>query len=201
MADQQAEVIRAQMAETRASMTEKIEALEKQVSSTVQETTENVAETVEAARDTVHETVSAVSRTVEAVKTTFDIPEHFRRHPWMAMGGSLAFGFALGLLLTPARQRRAAEPRPAPAPVPEPVPAPAPVATEVPQPAEEKRTNLHDVLTGIKGMAIGTAVGLLGNVLLASAPQDLKAGLSKLVNEISEALGGKPIMTPGSEHR
>jgi len=202
-------VIRQQMAETRASMTEKVEALEKQVAETVHETTETVSETVEAAKETVHETVEAVSDTVEAVKETFNLPGHFERHPWLAFGGSVAAGFALGMLLPSRRSDASAHmtsdgtttPTPyqsamvshqtTPAVLPQATPEPIePVAAT---PAQEKHPNLSDVLSNLKGLAIGTAIGLLGNVVAQSLPHDLRGNLTGLFNQLTEALGGKPV--------
>jgi ElaB/YqjD/DUF883 family membrane-anchored ribosome-binding protein len=199
MADQ-AEVIRQQMADTRASMTEKIEALEKQVTETVKETTETVSETVDTASETVQKTVEAISDTVEAVKETFDIPAHIQNHPWMAMGGAVALGYALGHLLLPSH-RHTMQPTPRPTPTPTPYQsATSSTPTPAPQPAphqEEKREqhpNLGDVLGQFKELAIGTAVGLLGKVLLEAVPQDVRGSLSGWVNQLTEALGGKKVI-------
>jgi len=201
MADQ-AEVIRQQMAETRASMTEKIEALEKQVGETVKETTETVSETVDTASETVKETVEAISDTVEAVKETFDVSAHFRNYPWMAMGGAVGLGFALGYLLIPSQRTPAVVPTPTPTPTPyesathhttsTPTPTPTPTPVHTP-PVEEKHPSLLDVLGNFKGLAIGTAITLLGEVLTSSLPQDLRGNFSGLVNQLTEALGGKPV--------
>jgi len=224
MADH-AEVIRQQMAETRASMTEKIEALEKQVTETVKETTETVSDTVDTATEAVKDTVEAVTGTVEAVKETFDISAHFQNYPWIALGGSVALGYVLGAMLLPSSQPQVQTvPVPVPTPVPTPTPSttscsttssalssmssldrPAstatenqPVGTTHHEPSAEKHPNLSDVYQQLKGLAIGTAVSLLGEMVMKSIPNDLAGNFSGLFKQLTEALGGKPVHRSGS---
>jgi len=217
MADQ-AEVIRQQMAETRASMTEKIEALEKQVGETVKETTETVSETVDTATEAVKDTVEAISGSVEAVKETFDISAHFRNYPWIALGGSVALGYVLGAMLLPNSQPQVqAVPVPTPTPTPSttssstsssglssmssmssPASSSSHSGTTHQESSAEKHPNLGDVFGNLKQLAIGTAVGLLGEVILQAIPQDLKGNFSGVVNQLTEALGGKPVHRSGS---
>jgi ElaB/YqjD/DUF883 family membrane-anchored ribosome-binding protein len=101
--DDEPEVIRQQMAETRSDLTRKIEALEHQVVSTVHSTTSAVTNTVESVKDAVQETVGSVketvSDTVESVKETLDIRRQVDEHPWLMFGASVATGFTAGLLL------------------------------------------------------------------------------------------------------
>jgi len=58
------EVIKQQMAETRTALSEKLEAVEDLVASTVKETTQTVTDTVAAVTDTVENTVQTVASTV-----------------------------------------------------------------------------------------------------------------------------------------
>jgi len=98
------EVIRKQMAETRANLTEKLEAVENLVTDSVQSTTEAVSNTVDAVKDTVenvtesvHDTVAAVkdtvTDTVQTVADTFNLKRQFDRHPWLMFGGAVAAGY------------------------------------------------------------------------------------------------------------
>jgi len=104
------EVIRQQMAETRANLTEKLEAVENLVTETVQNTTEAVSSTVEAVKETVENVTGTVAETVEAVKDTvsgtvetvaetFNVRHHFERHPWVMFGGAVAVGWVAGTFL------------------------------------------------------------------------------------------------------
>jgi len=110
------EVIRDQMQETRTALTDKLEALEHQVVSTVQSITNPVVETVEtvkkavedtvcAVKDTVQSTVStmtgAAEQTMETVKETFNLSHQVARHPWLMMIGAAAVGYIGGRLLLP----------------------------------------------------------------------------------------------------
>jgi len=126
--DNQPEVIRQQMEETRTSLQEKLEVLEQQVLHTVKEagqTVENVKETVEAVKDVVEESVSTakegvqetvatvkdtlsdtvatvketVSDTVETVKETFNLNHQVDKHPWPMMAGAVLVGFLGGKLM------------------------------------------------------------------------------------------------------
>jgi len=110
------DVIRDQMQDTRTALADKLEALESQVVSTVQSITTPVVETVEsvkraveetvdAVKDTVQSTVSTVSnaaeQTMESVKDTFDLSKQVERHPWLMMAGAVAVGYIGGRLLLP----------------------------------------------------------------------------------------------------
>ena len=94
--DDDPEVIRAQMQETRTALTEKLEALEHQVVDTVQATTSTVAETVQQVKAAVEDTVGTVKDTVQSavggvkesvqgavssVAGVFDVRRHVRRLP------------------------------------------------------------------------------------------------------------------------
>lgn len=88
---------------TKAALSEKIATLENQVIGTISETTNAVAETV----NTMQESVAAVKETVsdtienvsEEVASALDIRAHVRNDPWMAIGVSVAAGFATGLYI------------------------------------------------------------------------------------------------------
>jgi ElaB/YqjD/DUF883 family membrane-anchored ribosome-binding protein len=94
--DNESEVIRQQMEETRTSLAEKLETLEQQVVGTVQGATTAVADTVESVKDAVQETVSTVQ---ESVHDALDLSRHVERHPWAMVGGSVALGYLAGRLL------------------------------------------------------------------------------------------------------
>lgn len=89
--DEEPAVIRNQMDQTRADLNEKLESLEEQVSETMQST-----------GDAFSDTMSSVRQMVQSVSHTLDIPSHVQRHPWIAVGTSVAAGFMLSrLLLSP----------------------------------------------------------------------------------------------------
>jgi ElaB/YqjD/DUF883 family membrane-anchored ribosome-binding protein len=117
--DDEPEVIRHQMEETRSSLTDKIERLEHTVEQKVQSTTaavtctvesvkEAVQDTVDTVKGTVHDTVdtvkNTVSSTVETVKEAFDVRGYFQEYPWAAFGAAVGVGFAGGVLIGAGRR-------------------------------------------------------------------------------------------------
>ena len=91
--------IREALAERRAALAEKLGALEQQLARTVQGTTEAVAGVMETVETTVREVRVAVRETAAAVEGAFDLAEHVRRHPWLALGGAVLLGLAVGKLV------------------------------------------------------------------------------------------------------
>src|SRR5439155_3985836 len=79
--DDDPEVIRHQMADTRSSLTDKIERLEQTVTAKVQTTTAAVTDTVESVKEAVQDTVQTVrgtvTDTVDTVKEAFDVRRYF----------------------------------------------------------------------------------------------------------------------------
>ena len=90
--DNQPEVTRADLDETRDSLSEKLATLQQQVVHSVHGATNAVNETVATVKDAVHDTVASV-------KETFDLSLQVKRHPWGMVAGSIAFGYLGGYLL------------------------------------------------------------------------------------------------------
>jgi ElaB/YqjD/DUF883 family membrane-anchored ribosome-binding protein len=198
------EMIKHQMLETRASLAEKLETLEQQVVGTVQTAT-NAVETVK----------SSVQGTVEAVKDTFDLPRQVRAHPWVMVGGSVALGYVSGRLLGRPRHatdRRFREVAPS-------------LSTLAAHPSGERDGGLayreatastgaaasrsadHGLLgelgesfkteiTKLKGLALGTMLGILRDMVTNSAPPQLGPDLAQVIDSVTVKLGGKPIEGP-----
>ena len=105
--DQEPDVIRQQIDETRESLTKKVEKLENQVKGTISNVTETVENLTESVKEKVQDTVETVKQTVSStvedtvatVKRTFDIPYQVQQHPWAIAGCSLAAGLAAGYFL------------------------------------------------------------------------------------------------------
>jgi ElaB/YqjD/DUF883 family membrane-anchored ribosome-binding protein len=215
MADE--DVIQHQMEQTRQSLADKLETLEQKVAGTV----DTVTETVQAVTDTVQETVQTVTGAVqgtvesvtEGVKNVFDVRGHVRSYPWAMVGGSVAVGFLLGSLLGGRRRREA----------PAADHAPAPAAGD--GAAARERTNgkghhprlarhgkerrqqeegwfskltstLGPQIETLKSLALGTTLGLARDMLTRSLPESLKHEVSKLMNDATSTLGGRPIHEP-----
>jgi len=225
--DNELEVIRHQMEEKRASLADKLEALESQVMDTVQGATAEVSHIVEEVKSTVdsvtggvQETVETVKdtltegvqQTVESVKQTLNVNDHIRRHPWLAVGGAVAAGFAGAYFLgRPERStngswdsRRLQEASP-PAPEwspqasrfaetptsrPEPASAPAGESPFGPALSAIEEAGM-EALNKVRELAVGTLMGVVGQVVANSLPPFLKDEASKLMTDLTTKLGGK----------
>jgi len=119
--DRETELIKQQMESTRASLGDKLESLQTQVVGSVHAATSAVTGTVESVRDTIKDAVDgvkgsvqdtvdtvkdAVTGTVDTVKHALDFREQYEAHPWVFFGGSVIAGFAGGLLLHGAEDRK-----------------------------------------------------------------------------------------------
>jgi ElaB/YqjD/DUF883 family membrane-anchored ribosome-binding protein len=101
--DNEQEIIRQQMEDTRTALKEKLETLEHQVVDTVQGATEAVSDTVETVKETVETVKETVEETVENVKETFNLAKHVQEHPWPAFACATVVGFLGGRLLNRTR--------------------------------------------------------------------------------------------------
>jgi len=204
--DSELEVIRDQMEETRASLADKLETLEAQVRETVQTATETVAGATEAVTSTVENVKQAVSSTVENVKETVDTVTssldprpYFEQHPWTALGASVGVGFLGCLLLggsSSERQQTTWAPSAAPSPTP---PGPGP---------QQSSSGLFDAkgifgeaIKGLSGLAVGTLMGYLREMVSTSAPEMWKNDLTGMLDHITGQLGGKVIHHPDLNRR
>jgi ElaB/YqjD/DUF883 family membrane-anchored ribosome-binding protein len=227
--DNELEVIRDQMEEKRASLSDKLDALEDHVLETVHGATSvvsnavrDVSETVDAVKENIHETVESVKEniqgTVDAVKETFNVSGKIRQHPWLAVGGAFAGGF-VGALLLGSSSRKKGYSNPAPhtygtngtngtngAPA-EPVQAPA----KSPRTSDSTSgltyqlgSAASEALKTLEGMAVGTLMGVLSQVVGDMLPTALKEEADKLFGELNAHLGGKSLykldLTPGQSN-
>jgi ElaB/YqjD/DUF883 family membrane-anchored ribosome-binding protein len=198
--DQEPDVIRQQIEETRSSLTEKLETLENQVRGTVENAKSTVEDTIEAVRSTVNETVESVKRSV-------NLEYQVDRHPWAMFGGSVVAGFLVGSFLSRRTSRQAGQAsRYAAGPMPQSFSS-APPAPEVPsgngfgtaaaQPAQPGlldriQHEFHDEIQELKGVAIDAAMGVLRDVVKQSVPQ-MAQQVEHLMNSVTTKLGGKPM--------
>jgi hypothetical protein len=223
--DDETEVIKKQMAETRESLAEKVEALENKVMNTVEgatntvtSTVETVSDTVASVRETVQDTVQSVKGGVrdaaESVKGALDIRAHAQEHPWAVFCGSLAVGFVGGYLLTPPRRDPRDERWPNMSERPGFFPTTAWSGSQEGLPPPQRGTQpsehverpeegpgwfenvsdrLEPALSNLKELAIGAAISLVGKMLVENAPPAMRSDLSRIVDQFTSALGGKPV--------
>jgi len=216
--DSELEVIRDQMEETRASLADKLETLEAQVRDTGQSATETVASTVENVKETVASTVEtvkdSVEGTVETVKSTVDSVTdtvssaasaldprpYVQNNPWAAVGAAVGVGF-LGGLLAGGSSPSTAEPRqshwtPGPSPGPSAAPASAGEESGILSAAKgllSRDGPFGDVVGKVEGLAVGTLMGYLREMVSTSVPEMWKNDLTGALDNLTTRLGGKVI--------
>jgi ElaB/YqjD/DUF883 family membrane-anchored ribosome-binding protein len=203
--DDEAEVIREEMLETRTAMTQKFEAIEDKLASAVTETTESVTQTVEAVKDVVQTIEGAVQGTmktmtgaaeeaVESVKEAFDVRRQVERHPWLMFGGAVATGFAGTLLLERALPAASAAScagvtwQPS-----DRLAAPGPEPSTEPGVLHEVGERLAPVFHRVKGLAIGAAVSMLAQMVLPQVPEAFRGQVAEVADQLTTALGGEKV--------
>jgi ElaB/YqjD/DUF883 family membrane-anchored ribosome-binding protein len=211
--DNEPEVTCADLDETRASLSEKLETLEQKVVHSVHGATSAVNETVESVKDAVHDTVATV-------KETFDLPLQVRRRPWVMVGGSIALGYLGGYLLRRRGSDRPSAKRWSQPAFPggpqiahhrngdingyrsvEEAPPKKPVQEVSQKPSEPGfLSGVHHQfeaeITKLKGLAIGTVLGVVRDLITQSGPEQMKAKVAEVLDSITVKLGGEPIRGP-----
>jgi len=189
-------VIHHQMEEKSASLPAKLDLLENQVIGTVQDATATVANTVEDVKSAVDNVTDSVQDAVQSVKETFDISEHVRRNPWAALGTAFAVGFAGAWLLGPSGSKSSSTSfgslgmGPTPTPAPPPTPAASSNGHGSSSASEGSWTH---ILETVQGMAVGALMHVVSEVATQSVPDALRSDVSKLLDEVTTSLGGKPL--------
>jgi len=204
------EVIREQMEETRSSLADKIDLLENQVLGTVENASTAVTDTVEHVKETVAETVT---ETVETVKDAFNVRKHIENHPWAAFGGSVATGYVIGCLLSSKQETATALPPPAPAFTPRPEEPARSYSNGAAhsnghsrseqEEEEEEGGIVHEGVQMLKGLALGSVMSLVRNLLKESTPSSMFGELAGFVNNVTDKLGAKRLWEneeEGSSH-
>lgn len=210
--DQEPDVIRQDIEQTRESLTDKLEVLEHEVKETIADAKDTVTGTIESAKQTVEDITSnvkeTVQETVDTVKRTLDLPRQVDQHPWGMMGGSMMAGFLAGYFLPGSRQMdrwghrlaQAAAPRAAPRPETLSRPngqAQQPAAANTgPGFLDKLLDQFEPEVNRVKEMAIGTMVGLLRDWVTQALPASLAPKVEELMNQTTSKLGGEPIRGP-----
>jgi hypothetical protein len=187
--DNELEVIRHQMEETRSSLADKLETLEHEVLETVQGATSAVSGTVEAVKETVQDAV-------ETVRDAFDLRKQVERHPWPTLLGAVATGYLAGHMLLPERSNKERALPPSPAP---PIPAAPPAPAAPVRRAEAAPSPLAPALERLKGLAIGSLMALARRFVTRAMPESLAPELTRVVDELTTRLGGKVVEWPEAE--
>jgi ElaB/YqjD/DUF883 family membrane-anchored ribosome-binding protein len=208
--DQEPDVIRQQIEQTRGSLTEKLESVEDLVREKVSAVTSTVERTIDTVKSKVEDTVQAVSSTVEStvdtVKRTFDVSHQVRRYPYAMTGGALVVGAALGYLLAPRARsfsrRSFRESLPS-----YPPPSSAPVSNFEEPRYEERRQQKQGLFASLaepfaaefdkmKATAIGALMGLARDFAIRSVPPSLAPQIEEIVNNVTRRAGGNVVSGP-----
>jgi len=198
--ENETELIRDQMAETRTALSEKLGALEDAVLGTVEGTTRSVTETVEAVQEAVQDTVGtvkeSVQETVQTVKSAFDLSEQMEKRPWLMMGGAVVVGYVGGRLLMspdhkalPPPSDGSAAPRP---------PSRTEAATAAVSSAASTTADWLEELAGpllkqAQGLALGVLAGVAADLIQNSAPEGMRGQLNEMVEKFASSVGTTPI--------
>jgi len=191
--DNELEVIRNEMEETRSSLADKLEALESEFRGTVEGATSAVANTVEAVQETVSTVKETVQETVESVKETLDIRKHVERHPWAMFGGACVLGYVAGCLLGPRRRSRPPAEAAPPAPPTRNGAGHRNGAGQKTSSQTEEPGVVESTFQELRGLAVGTLMSVLREVLTSAVPSSLAPDLAGVVDELTTKLGGKPL--------
>jgi len=201
------EVIRQQMAETRNSLSEKVGAVEELVASAVKETTQAVAKTVEnvtgavenvtgAVEGTVNTVKDTVAESVESVKNALDISSYVDQYPWMVMGGSVAVGYLLGTLLGES-QPHSTGGTASPASTGQTWGASSAAPTSTGSAGRSQTSFLPDswmpLINKLQGLAVGTMTGVIGEMVMKAVPENIKHEVSQMLDDATQRLGGTPL--------
>jgi ElaB/YqjD/DUF883 family membrane-anchored ribosome-binding protein len=204
------ELIRQRMAQTRESLRQRLDALEDRTLGVVKETTEAVQSVAETVEGTVESATKAVKKTVRKSVKMLDLGRHVEEHPWAAMSGAVASGFALSFLLSRSRggsddsewrrQQFATQGYQPPQPQQRPETPQPPSQTEPSSIFSGLTQMLGPSLDSLKQLAIGTAIGVVKDMTLQSVPREWSGELGKVFNNLTENLGGTPVESPSGEY-
>jgi gas vesicle protein len=213
--------LESQVGDTVQAATNAVETTTEAVSGTVETVKETVESVTEKLQDTVTGVTDSVQQAVEGVKESFDetvksVTESFNlklqceRHPWAVFGGAIAVGCVGSMLLggSARESRPAARSRSGFLPS---QPAAAETAAHggVSHTPPERSQNsesssgksvsgavggfLWEQLGNFKGLALGTLMGVVRDVVSKALPENLKDRVSEEVDKLTKSLGGEPI--------
>jgi ElaB/YqjD/DUF883 family membrane-anchored ribosome-binding protein len=201
------EVIESEIAQTREGLADKLEALTQQLTGTVEGAAETVENVVETTKETIETVVETTKETISNIKDTFNIPKQVEEHPWLAMGCSVLAGFVGGRILGAmtsapsyhngyaANGRAESIPQRMATASDQPTPA-APRAETHAQPSgwfAELGRHFAPELEKAKGLAVGTMLGVVRDMVSQSLPESVKSQVANLFDNVTEKVGGEKI--------
>jgi ElaB/YqjD/DUF883 family membrane-anchored ribosome-binding protein len=214
--DNEPQVTREQMEQTRTALQDKLEALEQQVTQTVQGAADAATETVQTVKEAVQETVAtvkdSVEETVDTAKRSLDLTQHVREHPWTMFLAATAVGFIATRSLAGRRMPESGATMPVAGGSVSATPAlgrpngrhglfssekptrqPQAVAEEAPGVLTRIADHYGDELAKVQSLAVGTVGAVVRDMLISHTPPAMAEQIKEIVNGFTEKLGGKPI--------
>jgi ElaB/YqjD/DUF883 family membrane-anchored ribosome-binding protein len=200
------ERIKQEMQETRSALAEKLETLEQKVVGVVgavEEATSVVGDTVGAIKETVQDTVNAVNdevhESVASVRDFLDVKSRVQEHPWLMVGGSVAVGYCLGVLLDKSKTSGPS----ATSAIGEAASQTA-IGNQAPsnghrietatQAAAQGQLNLWaPEIAKLKGLALGVLFGTAREMIASSLPEPVGHDIKEVIDSATRKVGGEPI--------
>jgi len=181
------------VAETVEAVKETVESLKESVQGTVEAVKDSVQGTVDAVKESVEDTISSVKESVHegwtTVKDMLDIPSLVDNYPWAMVGGSIALGFVLEHLLSaPPKVHR--EPSRSRLP-------PDHFTGEDRFESTPKSTfagmfkKFEPEINQLKGLALGGIMGVLREMVIKAAPENMADKLTEMFEGAAQKLGGE----------
>ena len=209
--DNELEVIRDEMEQTRSNLADKLGALETQVRETVVGAKEAVSSTVEG----VKEVVGSVSETVGSVAEQFSVSKQVDEHPWLAMGVAVAAGFVAAQVLDrlgPPALAAGAPPATTGTPPDLQFTSSSRFAERPTAAAPKKESMLEALVPDLDlggaantllhtagGLAVNTLMGVIRELVVRGLSPEWKGEVTKLVDQVADQLGSKPLDEKRSE--
>jgi ElaB/YqjD/DUF883 family membrane-anchored ribosome-binding protein len=187
------------------------------VKETVESTVDSVKGAVENTVNTVSESVENVK---ETVVSTFDLNRHMQQHPWLMLGGGVLAGYLGGCLLTRSAREETRSGMISSFRSPATSSSPSATTPSSNFSGMESHGNGHErgstastaaatpsgpstwdrlaetfapTAEKVKELALGAAAGLVGRMILDAVPPTLRGEVEQVVNEFTQAVGGKTL--------
>jgi hypothetical protein len=204
------EVIRQHMDDTRTSLTEKLEALESKVAEPVTVTVDAVTETVEHVKESVTAVADSVAGAVDSLKETFSVSRQFERNPWLMFGASVAVGLIGSRLVRSPRRMMSNLASAAGSAASEVASTAASAASHAASSAAGAVTPswlsssggsnngsgpsfVQETMGTLRGLAVGALMGLVRDMAAESLPGEIGKSVAESVDDLTTKLGGKRI--------
>lgn len=147
----------------------------------MQEARSALAEKLDALSEKVEDGVETVTNTVEKAKEALDLAQHVRCHPWPFLGGSVAAGFAAGMLL-PIGGAQASNGWS----------AGASAASEAGCPGAVLRW-FQPELEKLKKLGVALAIDAAAQLVTQAVPEEIRPRVQEIARDITLKLGGEPL--------